>query len=325
MRKGYSIRVHPLPEGYRYIDYGLEDSYPYFVAEAIDGRIHIRQPETEGEGFCDCYGSIVVPCIYDRVRPYSCGISVVRNDVRRKGARRDGIRWLHGGIDMQGKVVIPIRYEWLGDFVEGFAPACDGGKWGILDSTGADATPFCYDKIVSHLEELPSGRWRDEPYVAKLNGKFGCLAWNGDVVAPFVHDNPYSAYHAGYDALYEEFGEIVPPSPRAFPYESLKLGPFSFVRAEFPRPTMPDYHRILTADGDADILPVEEYERRMREYEEAQQEGRLGLGLADEQGNVVLSPEYRDVEYARGEGPKGMTARKGDRWYFIELIYPDLT
>lgn len=314
MEKQYSIKTHPLPEVYEYFceggTYGVERA----VAVACEGRIRMRQPETRGEGFCDCYGNVVVPCIYDWVRDYCSDISIA--GVRGTGRYVDGIyncSW-YGGIDRKGELVIPAVYDWLDDLVEGYTVGERNKKWGMMDKNGVVVAPFIYEDAFRQSD------WRGVMYIVDKDGKYGVLGAAGKELVP-------CSYHNWGDALeklpegYLDSAEPEQGERGVFPYEPLRLGPFHFVRAEHEEPYMePGYYKAVMADRDADVVSPEEYESMRTEYEMRSKECGYKIGLADEAGTIVLPAEYEEVHYAYGKGPKGFTARNGERWYFIELV-----
>lgn len=323
MKQKYSIKIHSLPVGYEYFCEVWINSATYregyFYAQALDNRIRIKQPETRAEGFCDCYGNLIVPPIYYSAGEYYSGISIVSIEIPSYiNEEGEYIHRLFGGIDMDGNVVIPIEYGWLDDMVSGYAPASRNGKWGMIDKNGAIAAPFIYDHILTgHGGDVYYYR-ENFPLVVEKDDKYGCISRDGREIVPCIYDQK-TAGSMGYKILNNDSDEFI-PKYNVFPYEIFKLGPFHFIRDDFEKPKEPDYYKILKADSDADILSPEEYKRELIEYQITLEDNRYKIGLADEDGNIILPPKYEYVRYAHGDGPKGFTARNDGRWYFIELI-----
>lgn len=58
--------------------------------------------------------------------------------------KRDG---KYGFVNETGEEVIPCTYRWAGNFSGGLALVMSGEKYGYIDTTGAEAIPFIYDKV----------------------------------------------------------------------------------------------------------------------------------------------------------------------------------
>lgn len=94
-------------------------TYDYF---GEPGREGIRSVKRDGKyGFVAQDGTIVAPCVYDRVREFSEGAAAVCKEGSWGFIATDG-RWLQEPI-----------YEECGDFSEGLVPVRIGGKWGYAD------------------------------------------------------------------------------------------------------------------------------------------------------------------------------------------------
>ena len=70
---------------------------------------------------------------YKRVACLSEGLSVVQKEYK------------FGFINAEGKVVIPLEYDYVSDFKEGLAHAKKGGKKGYIDTQGKTVIPFEYN------------------------------------------------------------------------------------------------------------------------------------------------------------------------------------
>ncbi|WMJ23061.1 WG repeat-containing protein [Paludicola sp. MB14-C6] len=98
-------------------------------------------------------GKLITPLVYECVHPFSDGLAAVK---------KDGV-W--GYINETGKVVIPCQFsdlfeanirfgsnyyekEILYNFSSGYAAITKGGKWGYIDKTGKEITPFIYTRAI---------------------------------------------------------------------------------------------------------------------------------------------------------------------------------
>jgi hypothetical protein len=103
------------------------------------------------EGFMNTKGQVVIKPTYDRVEPFSGGLSVVMLDPDRLAGKAFGSRLKFGAIDHTGKVVIEIKYDSLDSFDEqgvaraGMLDENGDYKWGFIDRTGRVIVPLIYD------------------------------------------------------------------------------------------------------------------------------------------------------------------------------------
>ena len=85
--------------------------------------------------------------------------------------------------DIDGKIIIPAGWDWVGDFYEGLAAVSDNkDKWGFIDILGNLVVPCIWDTCGFFSEGLA--------FVEK-DGKFGYINKLGEVVVPLIW---YGAY-----------------------------------------------------------------------------------------------------------------------------------
>jgi hypothetical protein len=77
-----------------------------------------------------------------------------------------------------GKKVIPLKYDGVGDFCNGFARVKLNGKWGFIYKTGKEITPLKYDDV---------DYFRDGFARVKLNGKWGFIDETGKEITPLKY------------------------------------------------------------------------------------------------------------------------------------------
>lgn len=104
-------------------------------------------------GFKNNSGEIIIPCKYDYVYDFYCGLACVNKAGK------------YGYIDTTGKEVIPLIYDIAYNFSEGCASVEKDGQRGIIDKTGRPITPFKYYIAGSFSEGLASV-WKNERVVS---------------------------------------------------------------------------------------------------------------------------------------------------------------
>lgn len=88
-------------------------------------------------------GEIIIEPQYIEMRPFSCGLSQVRNS-----------KYHYAYVNAENKQIVPFgKYAWCDpQFTCGFSRVM-GNKWGIIDTLGNIVVPLEYDKIWTLKEE----------------------------------------------------------------------------------------------------------------------------------------------------------------------------
>jgi hypothetical protein len=108
-----------------------------------------------------------------------------------------GGKW--GVIDLSGNIVVPLQYDQLNNFSEGFAQVALGGefkglfyegwKWSFIDKTGKLLTPIKYDKVENFIRNYAKvnigGAYQGLSFVG---GKWGIIDKTGKEVIPVEYD-----------------------------------------------------------------------------------------------------------------------------------------
>jgi len=117
-------------------------------------------------------------------------IKVKRND-----------KW--GFIDTNDKKITPIKYDLCRVFSDGFAAVKLNGKWGYVDTNGKEKILLGnYDDIGLHFRQIVNDEvfyWYSPEWelsqifignliIAKLNGKYGLIDTNENIVVPYKYD-----------------------------------------------------------------------------------------------------------------------------------------
>ncbi|MBL7747305.1 MAG: WG repeat-containing protein, partial [Chitinophagaceae bacterium] len=155
------------------------------------------------QGLIERSFKLVIPCEYEALSsPQIPGFVAFRQnglwgwmDYTGKVAvvpQFDQIGWMYDGrmrvekgkkfgiVDINGREVIPIKYEGIEDrFYNGYIRAILNKKYGYLDSTGAVVIPFEYEEV----------RNFEKPIAGAQKGKFyGFIDRNGKEVVPYIYD-----------------------------------------------------------------------------------------------------------------------------------------
>ena len=85
-------------------------------------------------GYINREGKRVLAAIHDKARPFSEGLAGVAKEYTRQGEHRPRLKW--GFIDVKGKLVVPHKFDDIGNFVDGFARAWLGDRGGELSKDG---------------------------------------------------------------------------------------------------------------------------------------------------------------------------------------------
>ena len=116
-------------------------------------------------------------------------VGIADESCLKKGYDYEEVKRKVGFIDRTGKIVIPLKFESVGDFYNGRAVAlfrsrttaksCDakGGKYGYIDRTGEVVIPPQFDEARDFSEGLA---------VVKIGEKSGYIDVSGNFVIPFA-------------------------------------------------------------------------------------------------------------------------------------------
>lgn len=109
---------------------------------------------------------------------------------------------MHGAINRDGKVIIPLIYDYaMVRFGDGLLPVMKDNKWGYIDENNKVVIPFQYENLVNY--RLESGEpWRNNEsnlgtanyfsgnkVVVRKNGKLGIINKQNNILIPFEYEN----------------------------------------------------------------------------------------------------------------------------------------
>lgn len=258
-------------------------------------------------GLIGCDGTLLCPCVWDRVRPMKEGFSVVWNG--------DGQR-TYALIDSLGRQ-IDLDYDFCTDFSEGFARVGRGrwkegtnpagipvmlfeGKYGFIDREAREAIPLQYDDAGSFSEHLVRVGTMGTYYV-----KWGFIDREGKTVVPFRYHSAagFCNGRAVVSRIVEGkelFGYVDPFGNEAIPCRYTMATPFESIHAwvGIPGAGEPAYSLIDAAGRD--VLTYKAY--RLNESGKfghascaVLDEGKFYYGVVDIRGRVILPFEYDEI------------------------------
>lgn len=215
IQKTDSEELKALYEQERYAySYG-RDTYED-VTTAANGAIQVKREGLWGLAKAD--GTLLIPCMYDKVSTYSNGrvlvkkgneISFVNLDNNRlvlchddisdftnwsenRAALRMADGWHMADAELRTS---STAYEALGMFSGGYAAAAQNGRWGVVDPTGEWLVSPEYDGIIT--DSL--GRCYNQGAVFAQKGGQAVLLVDGQQVAAFEDAHPFGS--EGYAAV----------------------------------------------------------------------------------------------------------------------------
>lgn len=207
-------------ECYAYIDKEGKQIFEwngYMDSAFSEGLVRVCNKENNGEGFADKTGSIVVECIYDRVRAFSGGLAAVSKNgkwgfIDKAGTLAIDIRFDAANnfpkdgsgpaavvigkekvfIDKTGQIVAKADFHAASEFWEGFAGLEKGGKWAVVDRSGKQVTDFEFDKLFDFHDGLAC--------VAQ-NDLYGYINTTGKIVVPSIYESAFKRFREGLAAV----------------------------------------------------------------------------------------------------------------------------
>lgn len=139
-------------------------------------------------GFIDKYGTIMIPLEYDKAERFEGYTTKVEKGNQRYEIDRNG-KISSTPVDIDPNKKRKASYTYKGDYYNGLAIIINNSKYGYVDLFDNAVIPAVYDKLFSFL-------WVDgyNKVEAKLNGKWGILNKNGQVLIPFLYDGIHIEY-----------------------------------------------------------------------------------------------------------------------------------
>jgi len=146
----------------------------------------------ESWGFINTHGDLVIPPTFKDAYYFREGVGLVESEsgyefidkharvmasgfeqlsgVTNEGRIPVSRNGKNGYLDLQGRVVIPLRYDDALTFFHGLAPVREGAKWGYIDRSGREALAFKFDE---------AGEFRGGLAAVTIGSKSGFIDRNG--------------------------------------------------------------------------------------------------------------------------------------------------
>lgn len=257
-------------------------------------------------GFCDLDGNEVVPPSYRQAGSFSEGLAPVLVDL-------DSFFTACTMIDTTGRQALPLVYENIMPFHDGYAAAKRYARWGIIDQTGREMTPYIYEYIT-----LP----QDGFFFAGDSAGMALFDYRFKPLTDFVYHDPREL-SCGRIAVRRgnHYGFLDIKGREAVPCIYDDLLSFSDGRAMV---RLGEHYGIVDTDGRI-VLPIE-YENRTPHGEKyiyhdslalVERDGRLGF--VDLQGQLVIPFHFEQAFHftqglacVRYNGLWGYIDTKGD-------------
>ena len=179
---------------YGYIDRAGKEVIPCQYDDADRFNIGLAAVSKDGKyGYIDRMGKEVIPFKYFHARSFfDNGLAVVseHDDIYTKVITSGHVCFGHrisGLIDRTGKEIVPCKYFYIGDFIEGLAIVGGKGeygyKYGLIDETGKEIVPCQYDEVYPFKEGLA---------MVTKNLKSGYIDRTGKEIVPCQYDFAFS-------------------------------------------------------------------------------------------------------------------------------------
>ncbi|MCH8903667.1 MAG: WG repeat-containing protein [Bacteroidetes bacterium] len=158
----------------------------YCISRFINGMAIVKKKFSElRSGMINNKGEVIIPLIYRAiVNDYHCGGSRLREEHFNEGLIAVQLDDKWGFVDFEGKLIVPIEYDYVFHFENGFATVGMKNEediliYGLIDKKGDLIVPLEYD-------------WIGRPYsglaLTKKIDKYGYFNMKGELAIPFKYD-----------------------------------------------------------------------------------------------------------------------------------------
>lgn len=174
-----------------------------FEYDRIDSDLLTRRAFVKKNGkwmLMDNEGKQLTEALYDDMKDKSSGTFSGNGNTGffSVGKTTNG-KTKYGFIDMNGKEVTEIKYDFCGVLRNTYALVVLSGKYGVVDNTGKEIIkPDTYDFIETFSDDLAvvnmGGKWNDEYNPEFEGGKWGFIDKAGKVIIPLQYDSVQDFY-----------------------------------------------------------------------------------------------------------------------------------
>jgi hypothetical protein len=136
---------------------------------------------------------IVEPQYFD-FDPYSEGLAVVKK-------RKPGYGFLWGAVDVNGTIIIPFEYDYLGSVNEGLMNFQKDKKSGFIDKTNKIIIPAIYDNLSGFSDGLAAVK-------TSQGGKYGYIDKNNNMVIAALYEDA-NPFYKGFTSVAKKKGYTI--------------------------------------------------------------------------------------------------------------------
>ncbi len=161
-RFGDGLASVKLNDEWGFIDKNDKIVIPIKYQDAYGFEEHLAAVKLDGKwGFIDRDEKIIIPLMYHNVQGYfKEGLAGVYND-----------DWKGGYIDVNNKLIIGFKYDYVSEFSEGLASVKLNGKWGYIDKKGKVVIPLKYDRTFDFSDGKASVQLNGREFKIDKNGR----------------------------------------------------------------------------------------------------------------------------------------------------------
>lgn len=223
---------------------------------------------------------------------------------------------LYGIVDEMGNEICSPQYEYIGDFLDGYAFAKKKDKWGLIDNNGTDVIPFQYDDC--------GGVISNGLIAIKKQEKWGYINIQGKIILPFKYDHACAFENNGFaevtiygvKRLIDSFGHFIVRKNNSDVWLKVK-GDYDIIYDFHDNWALARKNSLwgLINDQGKTIIPFE-YEEAFFSDDDLVRCKKNGFwGFIDNQGKVIIPFIY---EYAREFCEDLSACKKNGLWGFID-------
>lgn len=158
-------------------------------------EVAIREGTMRKYGLIDRTGKVVIPPVYSTV------VKDGNHDfVRVNQGVKFGLKQYYPGkwgvVNLNNKIIVPIKYTTIHPFVNGLAPAKYRSRWGVIDLAGNTVVPFKYAELGPCNPLL-----RVMPACSHVALKWGVVDCAENEIIPFMYDDLFLPLDTDFDWL----------------------------------------------------------------------------------------------------------------------------
>ena len=230
-------------------------------------------------------GKMILPAEYDKIDMYGKeGQWLLEKD------KKMGIA------DSNGKILIPVKFDFLGKIHNGVSLVKEGSKYGYINKDGIEVFPIIYDKATEFYD--PQKNKDLQQVIVMKDGKYGILDASGKtVLEPTIEEMGTLSDGLILTKMDGKYGYMSGDAKWIIEPTFVKADPFNeglaFIYDEAGKKGLIDKTGKKIADSKYDDLG------EISEGVLAINEGGL-WGFADVEGNIITAPQYLEAHKFMG-------------------------